>query len=118
MGTAWASAVKMVLEKAPGWMPELGDILWQRYQRTLSSSSLDVLADWADPSQKQMERMLEALQTSGSNRALFGLKRIAKLDPKLKPPIVEKLSELLAMGTYPKTLSDYQLKETIEEMKR
>ncbi len=118
IGTAWESAVKKVLEKAPGWMPELGDILWERYQRTLSHSSMVILSEWAAPSKKQMERMLEVVQTSGTNYALWGLKRIGKADPALRPAIVEKLSELKAMGTYPKTLSEQQISDTIKELGR
>ena len=118
IGTAWERACKAILESAPGWNPELGEILWQRYQRTLSYSSLVMLSEWAAPSEKQMQRMLEVVQTSGTHHALRGLKRVGKADPKLKPSIIEKLSELLAMGTYPKTLSEHQIKETIKELQR
>jgi hypothetical protein len=118
IGTAWESGVKSILESAPAWIPELGDILWQRYQRTLSSSSLDMMCEWATPSKALVERMLEAVQTSGTNRALWGLQRAGEKDAKLRPMIVEKLSELLAMGTYPKTLSEHQLKNTIKEMQK
>lgn len=118
IGTAWENAVKVVLEKARRWDPKLGDILWERYRRTLSSSSLSILASHAPPSEVHADRMLEAVQTAGARDALWSLKRIGEEDAKLRPKIVEKLSELLAMGTYPKSVSKHQLEETLRELSK
>lgn len=116
IGTPWASAIKAVLQKAPAWNPKLGDLLWRRYQRTLSYSALDILAGYATPSETHAKRMLEVVQTAGGRSALFSLKRIGKEEAKLRPMIVEKLSELLALGTYPKSIRKRELERAIEEL--
>jgi hypothetical protein len=115
-GTDWQWAVEAVLDGATSWDPKLEDILWARYQRTLSDSSIDVLSEYADPSEKLVGEMIELVQTAGARQGLWGLKRIAKADPKLRPQIIEKLSELSATSAYPKTLSPHDLEQTIKEL--
>lgn len=117
-GADWQWSVEAVLEGATKWDPALEEILWKRYQRTLSSASLDILADYAPPSAKLMERMLEVLQTAGARDALRALQRIAEEDESLKAQIVERLSELLVTNSYPKTISKNDLENTVERMKK
>lgn len=115
-GTDWQWAAEALLEGATKWDPELEELLWKRYQRTLSSSALDMLSDFAPPSAKMMDRMIEVLQTAGAREALPALKRIAKEDPALKPQIREKLAELLVTSNYAKTVSKQTLEEAVKEL--
>lgn len=117
-GTPWGSAVKLLLEPAPQWDRAFEDVLWERYRRTLSSTALDVLATWAPPSKKAVDRLLEILKTTGNRRALRGLERMGKDDPKLAPKIEEALAELLAMGAFPKDVSASDLERTLEALRR
>ena len=115
-GTPWNRAVDALLEDIPAWDPKLEDILWARYQRTLSSSAMSTLCSWAAPSERLAKRLLEILQTKGESRALHGLVRIAKADPKLAPQVKEGLSKLLALGTFPKNISERDLERALSRL--
>jgi hypothetical protein len=117
-GADWQWSVEAVLEGATKWDPALEEILWKRYQRTLSSASLDILADYAPPSPKLMERMLEVLQTAGARDALRSLQRIGEEDASLRPQIVERLAELLVTNSYPKTINKNDLEQVMERLKK
>lgn len=116
IGTDWQWAVEAVLENTTRWDPALEEILWRRYQRTLSSSSLDVLAELAEPSERLIERMLEVVQTAGARQGLQGLRRIAKQNAKLRPVIRERLAEILATSAYPKSISPHDLETVVKEL--
>lgn len=115
-GTDWQWAAEALLEGATKWDPELEEILWKRYQRTLSSSALDMLGDYAPASQKMVDRMIEVLQTAGEREALPALRRIGKEKADLRPQIREKLSELLVTGNYAKSVSKHDLESAIKEL--
>jgi hypothetical protein len=115
-GTDWQWAAESLLEGIREWDPALEEILWRRYQRTLSSSSLDMLADFAPATPKLMERMLEVLQTTGTSHSLAALKRIARENQSLRPAMREKLAELVHTGNYPKDVSKDQLEDVIREL--
>ncbi len=117
-GTPWGTAVKMLLEPAQAWDPAFEDVLWQRYQRTLSSTALDVLASWAPPSKKGVDRLLEILKTTGNSRALRGLERMGEKDAQQGARIKEALAELLAIGAFPKDVRRSDLERTIKEIER
>jgi hypothetical protein len=118
IGTDWQWAVEAVLEDATTWDPKLEEILWARYQRTLSETSIAILYEIGAPSEKLMQKMIELVETAGARQGLWGLKRIAKADPALKPKIVEKLSELQATSAYPKTIQPRDLEEVLKELNR
>jgi hypothetical protein len=115
-GTDWQWAAEAVLEDQTKWDPELEEILWKRYQRTLSSSSLDMLADYAPPSQKMVDRMVEVLQTAGAQDALRSLLRMGKESDELRPQIREKLAELLATSNYAKSISKHALEDAVRTL--
>jgi hypothetical protein len=117
-GTDWQWAQEALLEKAAGWDPEFEEIVWRRYQRELSASSLDILCDYGTPSERLAGRLLEIVQTAGDRRALWGLERFAKADPKLIPMIKEKLAELEATSAYPKELRPESLKELQKKLEQ
>lgn len=115
-GTPWQRAVDALLEDAPSWDPKLEEILWARYQRTLSKSAMSTLCAWGAPSERLAGRLLEILQTKGESRALHGLVRIAKLDPSLAPKVKAGLSEMLAMGTFHKGVGERELTRAIRRL--
>jgi hypothetical protein len=117
-GTDWQWAVEAILEDATTWDPKLEDILWSRYQRTLSSFSIDVLGEAAPASQRLMDRLVELVQTAGARQGLQGLRRIAREDPALRPAIREKLSELLATSSYPKSIHPQDLESAVKELEK
>lgn len=117
-GTAWGNAVKALLEPAQAWDPAFEEILWQRYQRTLSSTARDALCSWAPASKKGVERLLEILKTTGESRALRGLERMGKSDPKHAGPIKDALAEMLAIGSFPKDVSRSQIERTLQAIER
>jgi hypothetical protein len=116
-GTDWQRAVEAVLDGARRFPPEFEEILWRRYERTLSSSSLDVLADYAPPSEKLANRLLEVVQTAGDRSALRGLVRLAHADGSLRPLLRERLAELSATGNYPKTIAPRDLDNAVRDLK-
>ncbi len=116
MGTPWARAVDALLEEAQTWDPQLEEVLWGRYQRTLSAHALDVLSGYAVPSPRMMERMLEVVQTAGSMRALRAVETMGRRDPRLAPAAREKLAELAATGNYPKGVRSEDLQATIDRL--
>ena len=118
IGTPWQRAVEAILDKSTRWDPRIGELLWKRYQRTLSASSIRLLAGYAPPSKKHAQRMLEVVQTAGTNHALWSLRRIGKAEAALRPLVVDGLSEMMAMGTYPKSLSKRELERTLKELKK
>lgn len=115
-GTEWAWALDKLLELAPTWDPALEDILWKRYQRTLSDAAMDALTGYGAPSPRLADRLLEALQTGGHNQVIFALERMGKSDPALAPKIRDKVAELAATGNYPKTIRKQQLDELIKDL--
>lgn len=117
-GTPWARAVDALLDGLQRWDPKLEEILWQRYQRTLSAHAMSVLSSWAAPSEKLKDRLLEIVQTKGEGRALNGLVRIAKKDPALKPAVIAALDEMLAMGTFSKDVSERRLVAAKKQLER
>lgn len=117
-GTPWGTAVKLLLEPAQVWDTAFEEVLWQRYQRTLSATALDVLANWAPPSKKGVDRLLEILKTTGNVRALRGLERMGEKDAAQAGRIKEALAELIAIGSFPKDVSKSDLERTIKEIER
>lgn len=115
-GTPWQRAVDAVLEDASGWDPELEEVLWQRYQRTLSYTSMSVLSSHAAPSKKLAERLLEVVSTKGEPQALRGLERVGKRDEALAVLIREKLGEMAALGTHPKSIRPDDLKQAVRRL--
>jgi hypothetical protein len=118
IGTEWQWAVEALLDRAPRWDPELEEILWKRYQRTLSSSSIQFLSEYGDPSKRLADHLLEVVQTAGDHRVLWGLERFAKESPELAPAIKDKLAELEATGSFPGSLGKDALKEAIQKIER
>lgn len=118
IGTPWQRAVDAVLEDIPEWDPKLEEVLWARYQRTLSSSAMSVLCSWGAPSKRLAGRLLEILQTKGEGRALHGLVRMAKLQPNLRAMIQEKLEEMLQLGTFSKDVTERRLQDALKRMQR
>lgn len=118
IGTPWQRAVDALLDGLTEWDPKLEEILWARYQRTLSSSAMDVLCGWGAPSKRLAGRLLEILQTKGEGRALHGLVRIVKLDPQLRPMVVAKVEEMLQLGTFSKSVSERSLTDALKKMQR
>lgn len=116
IGTPWARAVDALLDEAPSWDPELEQVLWGRYQRTLSSHALDVLCSYAVPSPRLLERMLEVVQTAGSACALRAVQSMALKDPKLAPVAKEKLAEMVAMGNFQKGVRAEDLEQVIKKL--
>lgn len=117
-GTPWARAVDALLEDATSWDPELEDVLWGRYQRTLSSHSLQVLCDYAIPSQRLLERMLEVVQTAGAACALRAVEKMGKAEPKLGALAKDRLAEMQAMGNFQKGVSADDLGRVIQAISR
>jgi hypothetical protein len=117
-GTLWESSLKSLHEHMPRWDPKLEEILWRRYERTLSATALDALCGWTPPSKKASRRLLEILKTTGSRRALWGLVRMGKADTKLSPGIREALAEMIAMGTYAKEVKKRDLENATKQLER
>src|SRR5207253_653952 len=80
--------------------PGLDEILWRRYERTLSASSIDFLFDYAEPNEKTTKRFLELIQTAGEFRALRPIERFATSDPKLGDIVKEQLAQILDTESY------------------
>jgi hypothetical protein len=117
-GTPWARAVDALLEDATTWDPELEDILWGRYQRTLSSHSLQVLCDYAVPSKRLLERMLEVVQTAGAHCALRAVEKMGKKEANLGVLAKDRLAEMQAMGNFQKGVSADDLGRVIQAISR
>lgn len=115
-GTDWQWAMEAALEGATRWDPALEELIWRRWQRSLSSSALDVLADQAEPSERLAGRLLEAVTTAGSPRALRGLLRVGKARPELAPSLREKLAELAVTGAHPKSIRTRDLEEAVKSL--
>jgi hypothetical protein len=118
IGTDWQRAVEAVLDNARRFPPELEDILWRRYERTMSSSAVDVLGEYAEPSERLATRLLEVVQTAGDRNALSGLSRLGKTAPALRPLIKEKLAELIATGSFAKDLNARDLEEVVRRLEK
>jgi hypothetical protein len=117
IGTDWQTAVQAVLDEQP-LDTALEKILWGRYQRTLSASSLDFLVDDASPSPGLTDHLLEVLQSDGARRALMGLERFGRESESLRPHIRDQLSFILQTKRYNKTLSASTLEETIRTLSK
>ena len=117
MGTDWQRAVETVLNDARRFEPGLEDILWQRYERFLSSFAFDVLAEEAPPTPSLVERLAQGMQGERASRALHGLRRIVKQAPNFKNQIREKIAELQATSGYHKSVSARDLDEFLKETK-
>lgn len=102
IGTDWQRSVEALLEEAPAFDDELGEILWRRYGRDLSSYALRALAEYATPSARLVDRLIEAFQSQGDYTPLNGLERIAKSSAQLRPKVIDKLTELKVTGNYAK----------------
>lgn len=119
IGTDWQRSVEAVLEEAPSWDPELGEILWRRYERDLSSFAIRALCEFAAPSAQLVDRLAEVFQTSGDFHPLNGLERIAKTSAELRPRVVDKLTELKVTGNYPKgRMSHNTLEERLKRIQK
>lgn len=119
IGTDWQRAVEAVLEEATSWDPALGEILWRRYERDLSSFALRALTEYAAPSAQMADRLAEVFQTTGDFHALNGLERMALQSAELRPRIVDKLTELQVTGNYPKgRMSNTDLERRLERIQR
>jgi hypothetical protein len=116
-GTDWQHTVEALLEDAPRFPAGLEDVLWRRYERTLSSSSLDILASWAEPTETLTKRFLEVVQTGGGRAAVNGLSRFVNEAPALRPQIVEGLSELIATEQFHKSVSKSELETLVKRGK-
>jgi hypothetical protein len=117
IGTDWQRAVEALLQDAPSFPKGLEEVLWRRYERTLSSSSIDKLADHAPPSALIANRFLEVIQTGGGHYATAGLKRMIDEDEKLRPAIADKLAELLATEAYHKSVQKRVLEDMLKRAK-
>lgn len=117
-GTPWQRGVEAVLHESPAWDPKLEEILWARYQRTLSSSSMNILCSWGAPSKRLAGRLLEILQTKGENRALNGLVRMVRLQPDLRPMVTDKLNQMLEMGTFSKDVNERSLQQALKRIEK
>lgn len=115
-GTDWQRAVESLLEASTRWDPELEEVLWRRYQRSLSSFALDALAGYGAPSPRLAGRLLEALQTAGDNSLVWGLLRMAKQDPALRPKIADELAMLVSTGNYPKSIHKRVLDDAVRDL--
>jgi hypothetical protein len=115
-GTDWATALDLVVEKASAFPVELEEVLWLRYERTLSTAALDKLSAYAAPTAKNVERMVAVMQSSGDMDPLYGLLRMGKKKPELGPTIREKLAEVLATGTYNKKLPANRIEEVMARL--
>ncbi|MFO0722982.1 MAG: hypothetical protein U1E65_04295 [Myxococcota bacterium] len=119
IGTDWQRAVEAILDVSTRWDPALEEILWRRYQRFLSSFALDALAGYGAPSERLAGRLLEALQTSGgSYPLLWGLKRMAAKDPKIRAQVKDKIAEMKATGAYPKSIDKRALEDLLKDLER
>ena len=116
-GTDWQRAVETVLNDARRFEPGLEDILWQRYERFLSSFALDVLAEEAPASPTLVDRLVQAMQGAEARYALRGLKRLTKEAPQLKGAIRDKVAELQATSGYHKSISTRDLDDFLKETK-
>lgn len=117
-GTDWQTAWQLVIEGAPQFWPGFEQVLWKRYERTLSQSALSALADYAPPTEQLVARMAEVIVTAGQREGVFGLRRIAKQEPKLRPAIKEKIAEMLATNAFHKDVSARTLEDTVKEIER
>ncbi|MCC6811193.1 MAG: hypothetical protein IT381_27430 [Deltaproteobacteria bacterium] len=117
IGTDWQRAVEALLEDAPRFVAGLDEVLWRRYERTLSSSSLDLLASHAEPNEKLTKRMLEAVQTGGNRAAMSALRRFADESEAVRPLILEGVSEMLATESYHKSISKNDLEQLVKRCK-
>jgi hypothetical protein len=117
MGTDWQTAVNLVLDGARRFEPGLEALLWQRYERALSSAALDVLADEAPATPSLVDHLLEAMQGAQARRALQGLKRITKEAPQFKAQVRDKVAELQATSGYHKSVSSRDLEQFLRETK-
>lgn len=115
-GTDWQWAVEAVLEVSTRWDPELEELLWRRYQRSLSSFALDALAGYGAPSPRLVDRLMEALQTAGDHQLVWGLVRMAKADAGLRPKIADGLAMLAQTGNYPKNLQKRVLEDAVRDL--
>ncbi len=117
-GTDWQWSVEALLDVSTRWDPELEELLWRRYQRSLSSFALDALAGYGAPSPRLADRLTEALQTAGDHQVVWGLKRMAAADPKLRPKIVDALAMMLHSGNYPKNLQKRVLEDAVRDLNK
>lgn len=117
-GTPWNRALDALLEGLPSWDPKLEEILWARYQRTLSQAAMDTLCSWGAPSERLADRLLEIMKTKGESRALNGLLRFARTDPSLAPKVKAGIEQMLALGTFHKDLSERRLTDALKKLER
>jgi len=113
-GTDWNTAVDLLLENAPAFPKGLEEILWRRYERTLSASSLNNLASHVPASELIATRFIEVLQTAGGYEALNGLRRFVDDSPKLRPMIAERMSEMLVTEAYHKSVNKSSLQDIVK----
>jgi hypothetical protein len=116
-GTDWQRAVEALLEEAPRFPEGLEDVLWRRYERTLSSSSLSILAAWAEPNERLAKRFLEVVQTGGGRAAVSGLSRFVTESEPLRPMIAEGVAELIATEQFHKSISKKELETLLKRAK-
>lgn len=117
-GTDWQWAAESVLDSATQWDPALEELLWKRYQRSLSSFALDALSGYGAPSARLADRLMEALQTGGDHGVVRGLVRMARLDAALRPRIADGLAMLLQTGNYPKSIHKRSLEDAVKELSK
>lgn len=118
IGTDWQRAMESLLDASTRWDPAVEEILWRRYQRFLSSFALDALAGYGAPSERLAGRLLEALQTGGDHRVLWGLKRMSAQSPPIRAMVRDKVAELKATGQYPKTVTKQALEELLRDLEK
>jgi hypothetical protein len=122
IGTEWNQAIDSLTDASCGIDPAFEEILWLRYERTLSQSSMDSLVECGMPSMRLAERLLKAFQSSGDIQVLHGIKRMAQGNREAKAVIKEKLSELVATSSYRKAerraASDHDLQDVVKELEK
>ncbi len=118
IGTDWQHGVNLILDDARRFEPGLEDVLWKRYERWISSFALDELAEEAPPTDTLVQHLVQALQGAQASRALRGLHRIAKEEPKLRGKVRDAVAELQATSGYNKSIQPRDLDEFMKETER
>ena len=100
-GTEWQWGFESILKVSCKLDDDLNDVLWNRYLRDLSSSSIDAIAEYGPPNQQTVDRLVQSIQTGGEMAGIRGLKRLYDYK-ELRPLIKNRVAELEATGNYDK----------------
>lgn len=117
-GTEWQWAFETILKPACKMDDELGNVLWNRYLRDLSSSAIDAIAEYGPANEQTVDRLVQSIQTGGERAGMRGLSNLYERHPELRQLIMNRVAELDATGNYDKKADVPRLLEELQRMEK